>query len=194
MVVHIVVDVESVGRDDGGVFCIAMCACLPDGERVTTVAHFHPKEDRIVSQGTEDWWYETESKRLFLEESTKRATSRDQAATHLRSFIDMYYTNFEDVVFWSDYVAFDLGMLNQLLTDAGHLPAFLRTDRACPSEMIDHTTMVLTLANMSPWGSSSEAFKKLGIERSKKADNHDAEVDVLSIMDDVLAVLDVLNK
>ena len=109
-------------------------------------------------------------------------------AKDIRYYIDQIYSFNREVIFYSDYIVFDLGQINCILEKYGHLPIYLKDDDSYPSECIDYTTYINGIAKLHHLDSSNNAFKILNLPRKKLHNDHDTEKDMDLIMDNVLMI------
>lgn len=191
----IVIDIESSGRTSANVFLVAFGVYDVDTKAFTTKVFNFPEKNRFArSIDTMEWWMSDPDRAQFFEDNELPPddVKRRDTIKSMRGFIDELYATGKELVFYSDFTVFDHGQVNSMMEEFNLLPLYLKDDKSYPSECVDFTTYVKGLANIPPSGSSNKAFKKLGLERKTLSKNHDPEVDVSLLMDNVLMIENLL--
>lgn len=128
--------------------------------------------------------------------SKEQQMSREEAAKAIRKYMDRLYEIAEkedrDIVLFSDFITFDLGLTNALLDEHDLLPLYMYNDSSYPLECVDFTTWVKAKAGLLPLDSSNEAFKLLNIQRHKTTDSHNSLEDIRLLLKTVDNVMDNL--
>ncbi|MHA1680078.1 MAG: hypothetical protein ACTSUE_03655 [Promethearchaeota archaeon] len=204
--VYVVVDVEMSGNHAQSMFAVAMCAQFgksTEADRETFVEYFPVVDKSYNSTGTLKWWNgdagenptdaqveDGKTRAVFYKEAMKKASenTREDAAKSIRAAIDKWYS-LGNVVFLSDFSAFDHGAVNQLMSEFGLLPIQKKTATSYPAELVSHDIYVKGLAHLPPTADSSEARKKLKLDPVKSEADHNPLKDIVHIMDDAMGIL-----
>lgn len=196
---EVLIDIESTGRTHKSVFAVAICAQFQDGTRTSKVFYMPEVSEEFRSPNTIKWWTSDEHRKEFLEKTLEKCKQfdRTEVINDIRKFIDELYLKEADdkeLVFYSDFTVFDIGLVNAMLAEQNHLPIYMKNDEGWPREVVDSSTYIKGLANVRPEIYSSKAYEILNIKREDTSTNHDPLVDVDLMMNDVQNILKQLFK
>lgn len=195
--IDVVGDIELSDRYAGSMFLVALCAQDSNGDRKTLTRSF-PEADVDKDGGTyKNFWMDEESGRKEFYNKVhepENQVTREQAARDIRKFVDDLYASGSTVHFWSDFAVFDLGIINSFLGEYKLLPIFLKDSDSRPSEASDYTTYLKGYARAPLTVSTKSLLKKYGISPPAMSDNHDPELDVMSMMDTLQEIKNLINK
>ena len=190
---NIVVDIEAAGRGFDSVFAVAFCVSYK-GVVETKVFYMTPSE---TSPNTLAWWKSDEKRNQFLGAALTRAlgTSRTEVVYGLREYVDGLYNRVQpgdQVVFFSDFPSFDIGLTSALLNKYGKLPLYLKDDASPPAMCVNYNNLLRGVTHTKLSASTGNAYAALNMKRPKRDDAHDPEHDVRVIMQEVEMVLGAL--
>lgn len=192
--IEVVIDIESTGRTHKSVIAVAFCVEQAGLPRECKVFYMHD-DPNLRSASTLEWWNGDPNRKRFLESALIEAgkVSRKDQIFAIREFIDDIYARCrgdEKVAFISDFPVFDVGLVNSMLAEYDLLPIYLRADDdgSPPAAVVNYLNYLRGIAGFDFTTQSSEAFKKLGIQRPARDPGHDPLVDVSVIMDEVQIV------
>lgn len=171
----VAVDIEAIGRLAPSVFCVAFAADITMEPRVFFLEHQRDGE------GTAKFWYGDEKRKAFYEKACSLQKDRKDTILEMRDYVDSLY-KLGEVVWVSDMPEFDVGMVSSLFLEVGKLPLYLKDDGSPPADTINYNTYLRGLAKVEPTASSTEAYEKMGMKRLKRAEDHDAEKDIVTIL------------
>lgn len=191
---NVVVDIEAIGRGYKSVFAVAFCVSYR--QRVETrVFYMTPIE---ASEGTMDWWQGDSNRKAFLEMAMERARNLkiSEVVAEMRVYINTLYNKVsvdEDIIFYSDFPEFDIGMTSALLGEYGYNPLYLKDDRSAPAMCVNYNTLLRGITRTSLKNPTKQAYMSAGIVRPQRSQTHDPEYDVRIIMQEVEKVLTLLS-
>lgn len=193
--IKVVIDIEATGKTHKCVFAVAICAKMPDNSIVKDVFYM-PEDPELRSSSTMNWFNSDDNRKKYLEDSLSKCTlfDRETQANNIRNFFDNLYSQCEDIVIYSDFPTFDVGMVCAILADYGLLPIYLKTDSSCPSSVVNYNNYLRGYAKVTPDTWSSVVYKQLNLQRVSREENHDPLKDVLHILDEVEMVLGIITK
>lgn len=187
---NIVVDIEAVGRGHESVFAVAFCVTYK-GKVETKVFYMTPVN---WSPSAMNWWNSDEKRKRFLTNALDIADKMDKPKVihDIREYIDMLYNRVQpgdQVVFFSDFPEFDIGLTSALLSEHGKLPLYLKDDASPPAMCVNYNTLLRGMTRTKLSAKTADAYAALDLQRPRRDDSHDPEYDVRVIMREVVMVV-----
>lgn len=190
--IDIIFDVELSTEEEESMFSIAMGIQGDNHKRMAFVWYFKELVPVDPENGTYKWWMSKKERREFYiySHNEHRLYNRQYVANNIRKILDACYAESEKVIFWGDFTVFDIGLVNKLLNEYGHLPAFYarHTVNQKPATCIAYNNYLTGLAGLPPTTKTAIAFKKLGIIKPESTISHNSEKDIHILMDTVQLV------
>lgn len=187
---EVVIDIESTGRTHKSVFAIALCVKHQHKDNYDTRVFYIPDQTDKRSKSTLLWWNSDPDRKKFLEDSLDMCSkaNKESVIRDLRAYIDEIYNTSENVIFYSDFPTFDVGMTNAILAEYDLLPLYLKDDNSYPSSVVNYVNYLRGYVKCDVNFGSSKTFAQAGIERPVRNDNHDPIEDVRVIMKEIQLV------
>lgn len=188
--INILIDIEATGRTHESVFAVAIYVRAKK-YNYSEVFYFPDNEDKR-SENTMNWWMSNEKRKEFFEKSMLKCKENDKKTQiyKIRKFIDNIYKENEEIIFYSDFPVFDIGLVNSLLAEYDLLPLYLKDDSSAPSKVVNYNNYIKGVAKLYPYESSKKAYEVIDLIRVKREESHDPLKDVESMMNEVDMILE----
>jgi hypothetical protein len=188
----VAVDIEAIGRQHTGVFCVAFAADFPSGVE-TKVFYFKTTDS---SPSTLTWWTSDKDRALFLEKAMKKAgRDRNDSIVEMREYVQDLYERTKaidkEIVWVSDFPEFDIGLVSAMFSEVKLLPLYLEHDNSPPADCVNYNTYLRGKAGVPCTESSKETYKRMKMTRPERAKDHDAEEDIKVILKEAKMALHV---